>query len=384
MKVLIITNLFPNNKQPGRGIFNKQQFCALAKLCDLKVVAPLPWTPKGIGGNRRSIFFDVIDEETINDIPVYHPRYFVTPKIGRVFYGFWFYFGITKKVREIYKNFKFDLVLATWAYPDAFGAALLAGLLKKPLIIKVHGSDINITTYFLRKKMIAWALGQAQKVVAVSEPLKQKIIEMGIAKEKIVVIPNGVNTQHFKPMDQRQCREHLHLSLDKKYVIFIGNLTPVKGVKYLIEAFQYLPKDIILNLIGDGELQAQLEQRVKELNFSDRINFIGRVSHDAVPYWMNAADIFCLPSLNEGCPNVVLEALACKTPVVATKVGAIPELLPTEDYGILTEPENSKMLAHSIQKALDKKWDLLSDKITISDWKTTAEKLFEILHYAKK
>ena len=120
MKILVITNLFPNNKEPNRGVFNKQQMAELAKLCEVKVIAPVAWhRAKGI-----------LDEEKIEGLKVYHPRYFMIPKIGRSLYGFFFYFGIIGKIKKIYEIFKFDMILAAWAYPDGFGAALVSHALK--------------------------------------------------------------------------------------------------------------------------------------------------------------------------------------------------------------------------------------------------------------
>lgn len=147
MRLLIITNLFPNRVEPDRAVFNKQQFLALKKYCDFKVVAPVPlfqYAPS-----------ELPLEEDVNNIRVFHPRYLVIPKICRSLYGWFYYWGIARMVRRIHALFPFDAILATWAYPDAFAAALLAKRLRKPLVIKVHGTDINVATqYFLRRQMI--------------------------------------------------------------------------------------------------------------------------------------------------------------------------------------------------------------------------------------
>jgi len=385
MKVLIITNLFPNNVQPERGIFNKQQFLELAKLCQIRVVAPVPWFPKIKAGGARGEFARVVAEEVIDGITTYHPRYIVTPKFGRCFYGFWFYQGICKKVKEIVRDFQCDVILATWAYPDAFAAALIARKLRKPLVIKVHGSDINITAqYFWRRKMIQYGLRNAEKVIAVTESLKQKIIQLGIPAEKVVVIPNGVDTGLFKPMNQQECRNKLALPLDKKIVLCIGNLTWVKGIKYLIDAFRYLPTDVRLYIIGQGPLRGELEQRSQELHLDDRISFVGRKSHSEIPLWMNASDVLCLPSLNEGCPNVVLEALACGRFVVASKVGGIPQLINSEEQGILVEPKNPQLLTQTLNLALSKRHDAerINKEAEGMSWQENARKLRQALDSA--
>ncbi len=384
MKVLAITNLFPNNVNPQQGIFNKQQFSQLAKLCSLEVVAPVPWAPKLKSNDKRMLLADVTETETIDGIKVYHPRYLVTPKVGRSLYGFWFYAGIQGTVQKIYKDFPFDVIFATWAYPDAFAASLVARQMNKPLVIKVHGTDVNVTSqYFLRRLMIKHALNQAKKVIAVSYPLKEKLIKMGIAAEKIVVIPNGIDAETFKRLDKTECQNKLSLPRDKKNVVYIGNLVPIKGVQYLIEAFENVSDHACLHLVGDGDDRKKLEKIVNERNLSGNIKFYGRRPHQEIPYWLSAADVFCLPSLNEGCPNVILEALACETPIVATKVGAIPEMILSEEQGMLVEPANAQALAETINMVITKPRNYFS---TIQpkklSWQENAGRVKEVLQGA--
>ncbi|RKY41051.1 MAG: hypothetical protein DRP76_00680, partial [Candidatus Omnitrophota bacterium] len=355
-----------------RGIYNKQQFVELAKLCEIKVIAPLP-----LHYRER-----VPERENIDGIDTYHPRYFMIPKIGRSLYGLFFYLSLIKKVKKIYENFKFDLIFATWAYPDGFGSFLIAKTFNKPIVIKVHGSDINLyTEYFLRRKMIAYALKNCNKVIAVSKALKERIVKIGVSEDKIVVIPNGVDTDLFKPLERDRCRERLGLPQDKKIVLFVGNLVPVKGVDVLVEAFARLPADMLLVLVGDGPLKNRLQAKVKEFGIENNVIFVGRTRHEAIPYYMNACDIFCLPSLNEGCPNVILEALACGKFVVATKVGSISEIITSGDYGILVSPKNSEALAGAINKVLEKKWNPegISKKVSNRNWTANAEKIYEEL-----
>ena len=300
MKLLIITNLFPNSVEPERGIFNKQQSVELAKLCELRVVAPLPWYRKGA----------IPQKEDVDGIKTYHYRYFMTPKIGRSLYGFFFYLSLLPKIKRLYKEFEFDAILATWAYPDAFGSYLIAKALKKPIVVKVHGTDINsYTRYFLRRNMIVCALSNSDKIIAVSSALKDQVVRIGVSSEKIVVIPNGVNTDLFKPMDQAECRRKLELPINKKIVLYVGNMVKVKGIDVLIEAFARLSSDVLLVLVGDGPLEPMLRLRVKELGIEGNVILSRRTTHNSVPFYMNACDVFCLPSRDEGCPNVVLEAM---------------------------------------------------------------------------
>jgi teichuronic acid biosynthesis glycosyltransferase TuaC len=369
MKVLAITNLFPNQKEPGRGVFNKQQFIPLSKLCELRVVAPLPWTP-----------IDLVKEETIDGIQTYHPRYLVIPKIGRMRMGQSFYDGIKNTIQEISKEFDFDVILGTWAYPDAYAASLIAKKLSKPLIVKVHGTDINLgIEQSWRRKKITEALENAKHVIAVSSGLKEKIIGLGINSEKIAVIPNGVNAQVFFPQDKMACRKALGLSKDIKYILFVGNLVTVKGIKYLVDAMKALPNDVHLNIIGDGELKTSLEQLSSRLGVAQRVFFKGRVAHKEIATWINASNVLCLPSLNEGCPNVVLESLACQVPVVGTNVGGIPELIDTKQKGMIVPAQSPAQLADAIQKILEHPSEFQIDSSSIASWEKTAQDVLNIL-----
>jgi glycosyltransferase involved in cell wall biosynthesis/peptidoglycan/xylan/chitin deacetylase (PgdA/CDA1 family) len=352
MKILVITNLFPNTQEPTRAVFNFQQVKALKEICDLKVVAPVV--------HFRYSVAQVSLKEDIEGIETFHPRYFVIPKIMRFLYGWLFYLGIQKTVKELAETFRFDVILATWAYPDAFAAALIARKLHKPLIIKVHGSDINILSrYPLRRAMMTHAFQQAHTIIAVTQDLRVKITAMGIPAEKILVIPNGIDPQLMYPMDKINCRNVLSLPLDKKIVCYIGNLVGVKGIDLLIKAFFLLKKeeDIFLAVVGDGPLKPQLLAQVGEQGMTDRIRFFGVQKHDQIPLFMNAADIHCLPSRQEGCPNVVLEAIACGRPVVATQVGGVPEIIVSENLGITVPPENPELLANALKEALSRSWD---------------------------
>ncbi|MBU0477482.1 glycosyltransferase [bacterium] len=379
MKTLIISNLFPNTMEPSRAMFNKQQFTELSKLCELKIVAPLPFF-------KYSLAY-VPEKELIDGIEVHHPRYLVIPKILRSLYGFFFFIGVIKKVKEIYKTFKFDVIFCSWAYPDGFGSALIAKLLRTPFVMKVHGTDVNVVTrYFFRRRMIVYALKRAEKVIAVSNALKEKIIGLGIDKEKIEVISNGVDTDLFRPVDRIPSRDKLCLPQDKKSILYIGNLEKIKGIDLLIDAMKDLPEGINLAIVGRGSLEDELRAKVETLGLEDRVKFYGSQLHSDIPLWLNSCDVLCVPSRNEGCPNVVLEALACGTAIVASKVGGIPELIRTEDAGILVRPGYVSELENGIEAAFEKKWDRngLRQNVLNYGWTKNAKKLFEELSLVKR
>lgn len=373
MKVLAITNLFPNNKEPAKGIFNKQQFLELKKYCEIKVIAPVQWH-RCAGIDRNEI---------IGGIEVHHPRFFYIPRFGRSLNGYFFYLSLINKVKQLRKNFKFDLILAFWAYPDGFGSFLLSKYFKKPVIIKAGGSDINYNTqYPLRRRIISYALRNSDKVISVSNALKKRMVEIGVPESKIFVNPNGVNTALFFPMSKDDCRKKLKLNLNSKIILFVGNLVSVKGINYLIEAFNKLDHkgaDLKLLIVGSGGLKTSLEEQVVKSGIKEKVLFCGKKDHEEIPIYINACDVFCLPSINEGCPNVVLEALACGKPVVASRVGGIPDMVTSDKFGVLVEPQDSVALAEGLKKALLIEWDKEFTRKGHSSlsWALSTKSLFE-------
>ncbi len=386
MKILVITNVFPNSQEPNRGIYNLQQFQELKKFpgYEIQVIAPLPWSLPIKMNKKWYKIAQIPDKEEIAGFCVYHPRYLVIPKVLSSLHGFSLFLSLIGKVRSVQKRFPFDCILATWAYPDAFAASLIAQRFRKPLITKVHGSDINLYTKpFLLRKLVQYALRASARVIALSGELKNIIVNLGVSEDRVVIVGNGIDEKKFKFENMKNCRDYLHLNNGGKKVLFVGNLMPVKGVTYLLEAMKILldkRKGLSLTVVGDGTDRPMLEAKAAELGIRDFVNFVGARKHSDIPLWLNASDILCLPSLKEGCPNVVLEAMACGKPVVASRVGGVPEIIKSEDFGILVEPQNPGALAEALSLALDKAWkgSVIREEALKSTWPESAQKLREV------
>ncbi len=161
-------------------------------------------------------------------------------------------------------------------------------------------------------------------------------------------------------MDSNECRKNLNLPIDKKIILTVGNLLEIKGHKYLIEAMSEVVKhrkEVLCIIVGSGKLKRKLEKQIKSLNLENYVKLVGRKSHSEIPSWMNACDVFVLPSLNEGNPTVMFECLGCGRPFIVTRVGGVPEIITSEDYGLLCEPADSKELAKNLLMALNKEWN---------------------------
>ena len=292
-------------------------------------------------------------------IETVHPRYFITPKVGMVFYGCTMFLSLLPYVRSLQKNFAFELIDSHFLYPDGMAAVLLGRYLRKPVIVSARGSDVNVYKDFrFIRPLLRWTVLHANRVIAVSEALKGAIATLGLPTDKVAVIPNGVDSEKFSPMSKVEARRCVGLP-DGPVLLSVGHLTANKGFDLLVRALKMLHQhgehDLSLVIIGEGGFRPALEQLIASLRLSSRVRLVGAVPHQALSPWYNAADLFCLVSAREGWPNVILEALACGTPVVATAVGGIPEVLRSEKVGLLTERSMEK-IAESITRALRRPW----------------------------
>jgi len=382
IKLLLVTNLFPNSMEPNRGIFTYQIVKELREWCDVTVIAPIPWFPQTKLLKYFTNWYQlskIPKYERIDGIEVYHPRYVVIPKISGFMCGFSMYFPLRNLIKQLHQQRRFDVINAHWIFPDGFATTLVANKIGIPVIVSALGCDINLYINFrLRKPQLLYTLRKAGLISTVSMALRDRIIELGISPEKIRCIYNGVDTEIFFPKDQKECRKKLSLNEDGKIVIFVGGMVPVKSVEYLIQAFNLLhmngKEDYRLILVGDGILRGSLEKQAQELISKQKITFVGKKPHQEISDWLNASDLLCLPSIREGHPNVVIEALACGRPVVASKVGGIPELI-NDENGILVEPRNPDELAKAIDQALNRLWitKRIVSNIQRISWQACAE-----------
>lgn len=356
MKILVLTDMFPSKENPVLGIFVHGLSEVIARKNQVVVIHPQIWNPLNVKSYRTDNH-----SPCTNDIKVYRPRLFVPPKGDRLFFrAIVFFFSALFLIIKLRKQFNFDIIHAHMACPAGFAAVLLGRVFKKPVIVTAHGSDIHsFPKRFFLRHLIFFTLNKANKVVTVSNSLKELVLKMGISQKKLSVIRNGVLPEKFFQFDKIKAREKLNLSTNKKIILFIGNLIPIKGIDILLHSFSKIGErnHIGLIIIGNGASERELMNLTKELRIESHVSFAGIKNHDEIPLWLNACDVFCLPSYIEGFPAVVVEAIACGRPVVATNVGGISEVITNESFGILVEPGNKEELALALSNALEKKWD---------------------------
>jgi glycosyltransferase involved in cell wall biosynthesis len=362
MKVLVYTSLFPNHLQPNFGIFIKQRMIHWARLenCQLKVVAPVPYCPPWRFLGWRYSYSQTGYREVIDGIEVLHPRFVMIPKVSMPFHGFSLFLCSIKTIKKILSTYAFDLVDGHFIYPDGFAAVLLGRFFQKPVVLSARGSDINQFTKFRTiKPMIRYALRKCNHIIAVCDTLKQEIVKLGVNGRKVSVIQNGVAIDEFYPIDKNYARETLSLPNHSKIILSVGSLIPRKGFDLIIEAMPQLIRhfaDIGLYIIGDGPLRRHLQQKIARLKLDPYVKCIGEIPNHELRMWYGAADVFCLASSREGWPNVIMESLACGTPVVATNVWGTPEILTSPTVGILVE-RTPESIFKGLLNALDKEWD---------------------------
>jgi glycosyltransferase involved in cell wall biosynthesis len=377
--ILVVTNLYPYPWEPNRAAFNRQQFETLAEISNVNVIVLVPW--RSALGN-----FAKLKATTIKNVGIDYCVYFYLPKIGRSIYPLFILPSLLTRFWKI-KKFKADCMLLSWAFPDAIAGGLLAKLLGIPTVVKVHGSDINVHAQMRAKRVqIKWAMDQAKAVIAVSQDLKNKIVQMGVSSNKVHLLYNGIDKSLFYPLEKAVARELCAIDINRQVIVFIGNLKVSKGCNLLLEAFALLTRKISavdLYYIGAGDQMDTLQRKVGEYGLDASVHLLGSLPHKALPPWMNASDVLALPSMNEGVPNVILEAQACGTPVVATSVGGIPEIVSAEN-GILIEYGDEQKLCNALIEALNKNWDRLkiSNNVNTLSWAENSAKLLNIINTA--
>ena len=365
LRVVVLTTFFPSPRDPFRTPFLRNLVDAMAADCEQELVIPVPRLPP-LGPWRDAQ--PVPASERFAGWTLAHPRYLAMPGLHWLS-GLTYFLGVWRPLRALRQRHGRFVLHAHCAYPDVVGAALAARLLDLPLVATAHGSDINISgRQRLLRPQIRWALRAAARVIAVSAPLAEAVAELTrLPASRIECIPcAGYSPAVFHPRDasaRAALRRKLDIAADARLVLFVGHLVPVKALDVLLRAWSLLLRDstvgahVRLILIGEGTERDTLEQQARQLGIADRVAFLGPKPQPEVADWIAAADLLTLPSHNEGSPNVVVEALASGTPVVASRVGGVPDLVDDGANGLLVPAGDATALAAALAAALGRRWD---------------------------
>ena len=371
LRVLTITRIFPNQLEPFACAFQRQQIGGLARLCRVEVAAPVPYLFGSalLGARTRAGRLRTLPvHEVLDGIHVIHPRVPYLPWVGHLpvlapanvpLY----LSGLLPHLSSL--RGRFDVILGTFLYPDACAAAALAKLLGLPFVIKAHGTDVNVVSRWPSiRPILAATLGAARYSAAVSRPMVQELVRLGAPVERAVYLPNGVDRQVFRPSDKAEARALLDLPAHGIIALYVGRLEKQKGISELFEAFVALNQDnrptVHVVVVGEGSYEGELRASVAALNGAARrarFVFAGEHPLETVARYLAACDLLVLPSWGEGTPNAVLEALACGRPVVASRVGGIPDVVLDGRNGLLVPPRDVGALVDAIRNALQRPWD---------------------------
>lgn len=331
IRTLLFSTLYPSSLRPTNGVFVETRLRELLKSgrVETRVVAPVPWFPStNERFGRYATMARTPRRETLNGIDVVHPRYFLPPKVGMHVAPLMLALGALPAIRVLRnEGFDFDLIDAHYYYPDGAAAALLSRWLGKPFVITARGTDVNVFPEDpLIRRMVLWTAAHAAASITVAQALADRLVSLGCDRGKIKVLRNGVDLDRFHPMDKVEARRLLGLPEGDAVLLSVGHLLELKGHHIVIKALPGLP-GVHLVIAGAGADREALGALADTLGVADRVHFAGSVANQDMYKYYSAADVLTLASSREGWANVLLEAMACGTPAVATPVGGTPEVI---------------------------------------------------------
>ena len=381
LRTLLFSTLYPSSVRPGHGIFVETRLRELLRSEQVQthVVAPVPWffSSNPLFGDYARLALTPL-RETYHGMDVQHPRYLLPPKVGMNIAPFALALGARPAVQRLLdEGFDFDLIDAHYYYPDGVAAALLAWHFNKPLVVTARGSDINlIGNAPIPRRLMQWASHRAYASIGVSRALTQAMAQLQMPVSRLLTLPNGVDLNFF----HIQVQDGARIALDwprLPTLLSVGNLVENKGHHIAIEALTRLPM-FRLVIAGEGPERRGLEKLVQQFNLTSRVQFLGRVDQTKLAACYSAADVLVLLSSREGCPNVLLESLACGTPVVATRVGGVADIIHSAVAGRLMSGRTVSGLVEAVRSLWRQLPPRLAVRACTQEWgwqRTTDEQL---------
>jgi teichuronic acid biosynthesis glycosyltransferase TuaC len=376
MRIAAVTRYFPSSAEPWEGRSAYQILRFLAQNADVQVFYPNASYPPLL--KPRSRTFDKLDPSfSLPGVKATYRDFPALPLLSRPLNGWMASRALLPDVRR----FAPDLIFSFFLYPDGYAALRIGSALSVPVVAMSIGSDLNNIGDPISARLTRTVLSEADFLLTKSEDLRRKAVLMGAPPEKTRVVLNGCDLSQFHVGDRAEARRTLQIDPNAQVVAYIGRMNVKKGLRELVEAatsLHPLRPGLRVYLVGEGPDKAVIEAAVQARGAGSYIHVLSACAPDDVVVWMTAADLVTLPSYMEGCPNVVLEALACGRPVVASQVGGIPEIM-SNDCGRLVPPRDAAALAAAIGSVLDQSWDAAAIATHWSrSWSTVTAELMTV------
>lgn len=365
-RLVVFTTLFPHPGQPQAGVFIRERMFRVGRSLPVTVVAPVPWFPlQGLIRWFRPHFRPAAAcHEVQQGFDVYHPRFFSVPGLFKAWDGLFMALGSRRVMKRLREQGRCDLIDAHFTFPDGDAATRLGRWFGVPVTITLRGTEVPQSRDPARRQRIIAALARARRVFAVAESLKRHVTGLGVEADKIRVVGNGVDAEKFTAFPKAEARARLGLPAGARVLITVGGLVERKGFHRVIECLPVLRHEfpdlhylIVGGASAEGNWRPQLEAQVKQLGLEGAVHFLGALPQERLREPLSAADVFVLATRNEGWANVLLEAMACGLPVVATDVGGNQEVVRCEKLGTIIPFGDHVALGKSLADALRKKWD---------------------------
>jgi glycosyltransferase involved in cell wall biosynthesis len=360
LRTLLFSTLYPSSARPLHGVFVETRLRQLLSRGGIstKVVAPVPWFPSADARHGRYAAMAATPQrETHNGIDILHPRYVVIPKIGMNVTPFLLALGARPAFRQLLaEGFDFDVIDAHYYYPDGVAAVILGAWFNKPVTITARGTDVNlIPEYRVPRMLVRWASSRAQASIGVSAALVQRMCDLGMRADRLHVMRNGVDLERFRILPQADARRDLAMR-HGPVLLTVGNLHEHKGQRLAVEALALVRRQhpqAQLYVLGAGPDRDVLARQAAQSGLADAVHLMGTVPNAELSNWYSAADVLLLASSREGWPNVLLESMACGTPVVATRVGGVPEIVQLPLVGRVADERTAAALSHAVLELLE-------------------------------
>jgi glycosyltransferase involved in cell wall biosynthesis len=376
LKIAVVTAYFPSSSTPTEGRSAYETLRVLSDKCDVRVFFPHASYPSWLKSRRGSNHDFDSAYKPIKVVTEYH-KYSALPLLSRPFNGWMAGRVLLPHVRRFHPDLIFSYVM----YPDGMAALKIGKALSLPVAVMGIGSDIHNIADRFSKMHTQTLLHNADFLFTVSEDLRKRIVAMGAPDKNTRTIVNGCDLSIFHVLDRLEARRKLRIEPTSKAVVYIGRMDLRKGLRELVEAATSLHAEhpnLHVYMVGDGPDKPIVENAIQAKNASGYVHLQSGCHFDDVAVWMTAADAVTLPSYMEGCPNVVVEALACGRPVVATNVGGIPELM-SDECGRLIPPRSASELAHALATVLDSNWNAsVISAFGSRSWDNVAAELLEV------